>query len=58
MSIDNDETRAAYVQGATDAFAALHSHCAASVYEQVRRWIAELEQWQEGPPPRPPHLRK
>ena len=56
MSYDNPDVRRAYVQGARDTYESAVVDGDPRPLRAIEEWLGELERWQGGDPPPPPHL--
>lgn len=55
MSYNNPSTRAAYRAGVKDCYLSSIPHLDANVEREIAGWLEQLEAWNTGAPPIPPH---
>lgn len=54
MRFDEPDVREAYRRGARDCLEALASGITTRRVREIKKWLGELEAWQDDEPPSPP----
>ena len=56
MPIEGPKQRDAYRRGAYDAYESAIVGLAAAEARALEQWLSDLDSWNEGEPPPPPHM--